>query len=90
MVSKYYDFGFFFRKYEPVQGYYANSYHRLYSIGYQFVYQIIIIGNAGLIHYVVMSSWENPGPGHREPVEMNLKYTDLCTSGTRGDMAVVQ
>ena len=40
-----------------IPGYYANAYHRLYSIGEQFVYQIIIISNAGLIHYVVMSSW---------------------------------
>jgi len=34
-----------------------NTYHRLYPIGDQFVYQIIVIVNACLIHYVVMSSW---------------------------------
>ena len=39
-----------------------KTYHRLYSIGDQFVYQIIIIDNASLIHYVVMSSWENSRP----------------------------
>ena len=33
-----------------ISGYYANAYHRLYSIGEQFVYQIIIISNVGLIH----------------------------------------
>jgi len=40
-----------------IPGYYAKTYHTLYSISEQFVYQIIIINNAGFIHYVAMSSW---------------------------------
>jgi len=40
-----------------IPGYYANTYHRLYSIGERFVYQLIIISNTGLIHFVVMYSW---------------------------------
>jgi len=47
----------FWRLLYNTPGYYAKNYHRIYSIGDQFVYQIIIIGNAGLIHYIVMSSW---------------------------------
>jgi hypothetical protein len=65
--------------------YYTNTYHRLYSIGDQFVYQIIIIGNAGFIHYVVMSSRQNSRPRHRKPVEIKLKYKHLCVSGTHRD-----
>jgi hypothetical protein len=37
--------------------YYETTYHRLYSISDQFVYQIIVMVNASLIHHVVISSW---------------------------------
>jgi len=54
VVSQWYSFGALVPK---IPEYYLNNYHRLYPIDNQFVYQIIMIGNAGLIHYVVMSSW---------------------------------
>ena len=47
----------FWRLLYNTPGYYAKTYHRPYYIGDQFLYQIITIGNARLIHYVVMSSW---------------------------------
>jgi hypothetical protein len=37
--------------------YNKTTYHRLYSISDQFVYQIIVIVNASLIHHVVVTSW---------------------------------
>jgi hypothetical protein len=47
----------FWRLLYNIPEYYEKNYHKLYSTGDQFVYQSIIIGSAGLIHHVVMSSW---------------------------------
>jgi hypothetical protein len=51
----------------------SGTYYWFYSIGQQLVDEVVIVVNASLAHYVIVSLGEHAGPRNGETVEVCLR-----------------